>query len=126
MTTMVFFSSAGASYCMPVESTRGVRRNSGMVTLPAPSIDIAGLLPGDPPITVISALGKGGSHILILESGTTTFGLVVDNVTGVRRIATSDIGPPPEGQEQALISGTVRAGEHLVLVADPDALAERL
>ena len=36
MTTMVYFTSAGAAYCMPVESTRGVRRSTGMITLPRP------------------------------------------------------------------------------------------
>lgn len=126
MTTMVFFSTPAAAYCMPVESTRGVRRSTGMINLPAPRVDIAGIIPGDPPMTVISALGTGGGHILVLEAGTTTFGLLVDAVTGLRRIATSDLGPPPEGQDLPLVSGTVQVDGHLVLVADPDALAGRL
>jgi chemotaxis signal transduction protein len=126
MTTMVFFSTAQAAYCMPVDATRGVRRSTGMVTLPAPRVGIAGIIPGDPPMTVMSALGGGGNHILILESGTTTFGLLVDSVTGLRRIAAADIGPPPEGQDLPLVSGTIDTDGDLVLVADLDALAGRL
>lgn len=126
MTAMVFFTSAGAAYCTPVESTRGVRRSIGMVALPAPRIDIAGIIPGDPPMTVMSSLGTGGDHILILEAVETIFGLLVDTVTGLLRIAASDIGPPPEGQALPLISGTLHTGSHLVLVADPDALARQL
>ncbi len=126
MTTMVFFTSAGADYCMPVTSTRGVRRSTGMVALPAPRLDVAGIIPGDPPMTVTAALGTSGSHILIVEAGTRTFGLLVDAVTGLRRIATSDIGPPPEGQDRPLVCGTIRTDDHLVLVTDPTALAGRL
>ena len=126
MTTMVHFSSGGAAYCMPVHSTRGVRRSTGMIALPAPRVDVAGIIPGDPPMTVTSALGTGGAHILIVEAGPRTFGLLVDAVTGLRRIAASDIGPPPEGQDRPLVSGTIHAGDDLVLVADPDALAGRL
>jgi chemotaxis signal transduction protein len=126
VTTMVNFTSGGAAYCLPVQSTRGVRRSTGMVALPAPRVDIAGIIPGDPPMTVMSVLGTTGDHILIVESGRRTFGLLVDTVTGLRRIATSDIGPPPEGQDRPLVSGTIDAGDHLVLVTDPDALAGRL
>jgi chemotaxis signal transduction protein len=126
MTTMVHFTSGGAAYCMPVHSTRGVRRSTGMVALPAPRVDIAGIIPGDPPLTVMSTLGTSGNHILIVEAGPRTFGLLVDAVTGLRRIATSDIGPPPDGQDRSLVCGTIRADDHLVLITDPDALAGRL
>lgn len=126
MTTMVFFSASGAAYCMPVDSTRGVQRSAGMVALPAPRADIAGIIPGDPPMTVMSALGASGDHVLIVEAGRTTFGLLVEAVTGLRRIAASDIGPPPDGQDSPLVSGTVHAGGRLVLVTDPGGLAGRL
>ena len=95
MTTMVYFTSAGASYCMPVQSTRAVRRSTGMIALPAPRVDVAGIIPGDPPMTVISCLGTTGTNILIIEAGTKTFGLLVDTVTGLRRIAPTDLGPHP-------------------------------
>ena len=126
MTTMVYFESAGTAYCMPVDATRAVRRTSGMIVLPAPDADIAGILPGEPPLTVISPLGTGGSHVLVVEAGERTFGLLVDAVTGLRRVADADIGPSPAGQDRPLVCGTIDSGEQLVLVTDPDALAGRL
>ena len=126
MTTMVYFTAGGTSYCVPVESTQAVRRSTGMIALPAPRVDIAGIIPGDPPMTVISCLGTSGTNILIIEAGDTTFGLLVDAVAGLRRITPSELGPAPSGQDLPLISGTIRTEGHLVLVADPDALAGRL
>ena len=126
MTTMVCFNAAGAAYCMPVDATRAVRRTTGMITLPAARPDVAGLIPGDPPLTVISPLGTGGTHILIVETGEHTFGLQVDAVTGLRRIDDADIGPAPKGQDRTLISGTIGTGGDLVMVTDPSALAARL
>jgi len=125
-TTMVCFQSAGTAYCMPVQATRAVRRTSGMVALPAPGPDIAGILPGEPPLTVLSALGVNGTQVLVVEAGEKTFGLLVEAVTGLRRITDSDICPPPAGQSRSLVCGTIDAGGQLVLVTDPDALAGRL
>lgn len=126
MTTMVYFQSAGTAYCMPVDATCAVRRTAGMIVLPAPGPDIAGILPGDPPLTVISPLGTGGTQVLIVEAGELTFGLLVDSVTGLRKIPDSDISPSPAGQDRPLVCGTIETGDQLVLVADAKALAGRL
>jgi len=126
MTTMVCFESAGTAYCIPVQATRAVRRTAGMVALPAPGPDIAGILPGKPPLTVLSALGTDGTQVLVVEAGEKTFGLLVDTVTGLRRITDTDISPPPAGQGRALVCGTIDTGDQLVLVTDPSALAGRL
>lgn len=126
MTTMVCFHSAGSAYCLPVESTRAVRRLTGMISLPAPGVDIAGIIPGDPPLTVIAPLGAGGTHVLVVQAGEKIFGLLVDAVTGLRRITDADISPAPDGQGRQLVCGTIDAGGQLVLVADPAALAGRL
>lgn len=126
MTTMVCFTAAGAAYCMPVTATRAVRRTTGMITLPAARPDVAGLIPGDPPLTVISPLGTGGTHILIVETAEHTFGLQVDEVTGLRRVDDTEIHPAPQGQDQTLILGTIESGGELVMVTNPCALAARL
>jgi chemotaxis signal transduction protein len=123
---MVCFQSAGAAYCMPVQATRAVRPTTGMITLPAARPDVAGIIPGDPPLTVISPLGTGGTHILVVETGEQTFGLLVDAVTGLRRVDDADIRLAPHGQERALISGTIDAGGELVMITNPGALAARL
>ena len=126
MTTMVCFTAAGGAYCMPVFSTRAVRRTTGMIALPGAGRDVAGIIPGEPPLTVISSLGGGGHHVLVVESGNQTFGLQVDEVTGLRRVENADIRPAPQGQDRALISGTIESGGKLVLVTDASALAARL
>ena len=126
MTTMVCFTAAGAAYCIPVEATRAVRRTTGMITLPAARPDVAGLIPGDPPLTVLAPLGAGGSHILVVEIAARSFGLQVDTVTGLRRVDEADIRPAPQGQDRTLISGMIDTGGDLVMITDPSALAERL
>jgi chemotaxis signal transduction protein len=124
--TMVCFRAAGAAYCLPVEATRGVRSSSGMIVLPAARPDVAGLMPGSPPLTVISPLGAAGGHVLVVEAGDTTFGLLVDKVMGLRRVQDAHVRVAPRGQERGLVSGTLEDGDALILVADADALAERL
>jgi chemotaxis signal transduction protein len=126
MTTMVCFTAANADYCLPVQAARSVRTADGMISLPDPNPDVAGMIPGDPPLTVISPLHGDRGHILIVQAGEKTFGLLVDTVTGLRRIDDAEIGPAPEGQNSPLISGTLHTGDRLLLVADPLALAGQL
>ncbi|MCU1658357.1 MAG: hypothetical protein JWO57_3013 [Pseudonocardiales bacterium] len=126
MTTMVQFQLAGAAYAIPVQAVRGVRLVDGMIALPAPDRDVAGVIPGDPPLTVISPMGSAGTHILVIEVPDKTFGLLVDRVIGLRRVANADIGIAPRGQKHPLISGMVDANGELVLIADPQALAGHL
>jgi chemotaxis signal transduction protein len=126
MTTMVCFQSAGVAYCLPVQATRAVRPASGMTALPAPKPDVAGILPGKPPLTIICPLGTTGGYIMIIEAANTTFGLLVDHVTGLRQVADADISGAPVGQDDPLVSGTIDTGSQTILVADPNALAGRL
>ena len=126
MTTMVCFTAANAEYCLPVQAARGVRPVEGLILLPDPNPDVAGMIPGDPPLTVISPLHGDRGHILLIEAGGKTFGLLVDVVTGLRRIDDADIGPPPDGQKNPLVSGTLHSDGRLILVADPLALAGHL
>jgi chemotaxis signal transduction protein len=123
---MVYFEAAGARYCLPVQVTRSVRIADEMIALPDPAVDVAGIIPGDPPLTVISPLRSNGTHVLVIEADGKTFGLLVDAVTGLRRIDDADIRPAPQGQGRPLISGTLDTGGSLVLVADPSVLARQL
>lgn len=126
MTTMVYFHSAGAAYCLPVEATRAVRTAHGLIPVPGSSADIAGVLPGDPPLTVLSSLGDGGNQVIVVESRGKPFGLLVDVVSGLRRFADDEVRPAPTGQDPSFICGLVEVDGQLALVADPEALAARL
>ena len=120
------FRTAAGRYALPIESTLSVRKIEGMVTLPAPRSDVLGVLPGDPPLSVLTSLGAGGEHVLIIETHDVRYGLQVLEVFGIRHFADDQIGPPPGGQVDGLISGTVDGAEELTLVVDARALAARL
>ena len=126
MLTMVRFQAAGSMYCVPLHAARSVRTTEDLIELPDPATDVVGVLPGDPPLTVISPLRSEGRHILVMNADNKSFGLLVDVVTGLERFDAADVRPAPDGQDRNLVSGTLEADGHLVLVADPDALAERL
>ena len=127
MTTMVCFTAAGNAYCLPVGAVRSVGTTQGMVQLPDAGDDVTGIMRGDPTLTVISPLGAKGSRMLVIESGTANFGLLVDEVTGLRKIEDADIRHAPRGQERSLVCGTFDCEEGpLLLVVDPIALAGRL
>ena len=103
-----------------------MRKLDGLVVLPSPRDDILGVLPGDPPLSVLATLGAGGDHILVVVGGNVQYALSVLQVEGVRKFGDDDIGPPPEGQSGGLIAGTISGGDELILVVDACALAERL
>jgi chemotaxis signal transduction protein len=127
MRTMVRFSMSGIEYCLPVESTRAVRALEGLVPLPAPRQHVAGLLPGDPPLLVLSPFGVGGRRIIVVQADDdVAFGLLVDEVAGLRRIDETSVRTAPRGQERGLVSGTVDMDGELVMVADPTAMGADL
>jgi chemotaxis signal transduction protein len=126
MTTMVHFEAGGTHVCVPVQATRSVRTIDGMTALPDPATGVAGIIPGDPPLTVISPLGAKGLHVLVIEAGGMTFGLLVDAVIGLQRIDERELAPAPRGQGHPLVSGTFDIDGNLVLVADPTALARQV
>jgi chemotaxis signal transduction protein len=126
MKTMVCFRTVRGQFALPIESTLSVRSLDGLVDLPSPRDDIVGVLPGQPPLSVLSTLGVGGDHILVIEDDGVRYGLRVLEVLGVRRFEDDQIGPPPKGQSDGLISATVTDSDVLVLVADAKALACRL
>ena len=84
------------------------------------------MLPGDPPLSVMSSLGPGRAPVLVVEEDGRRCGLLVDAVTGLRRVADDAIGAPPPGQGHGLISGVLSQGDELVLVADPAGLVAGL
>jgi chemotaxis signal transduction protein len=126
MKTMVCFRTCNGRFALAVESTLSVRNMDGMVHLPSPREGVVGVLPGDPPLSVLSVLGAGGDHVLVVVADEVRYGLNVLEVIGVRRFDDGQIGPPPHGQLDGLISGTVSGGDELMLVIDAHAMAARL
>ena len=51
---------------------------------------------------------------------------VGDAVTELCQVQDDMVGPAPGGQARPLVSGTVERDGHLLLIADPDALAGEL
>jgi chemotaxis signal transduction protein len=126
MSTMVCFRAAGTTYALPLYAARAVRTAHDLVALPDPAPDGVGIIPGDPPHTVISPLRAEAGHILVVETGDRAFGLLVDAVTGLERFDESQIKRAPEGQGRPLVAGTLEVDGRLVFVTDPDALGGRL
>jgi chemotaxis signal transduction protein len=126
MTTMVCFRTSGAAYCLPLDVAVSVRTSEDLISLPDPAPEVAGIIPGNPPLTVISPFGSSGAHIIVVDAEQKKFGVLVDEVTGLRQVDAADMRPAPEGQARVLISGTLDNDGQLVFVADPIALAGRL
>jgi len=123
---MVRFRTGSGTFAVPVEAATAVRAAEGLVTLPGCRDDVVGLLPGEPPITVLSTLGTGRDHVLVLAVDDVVFGLFVEEVLGVRAVDETAIGAPPEGQDEDYITGTISGPGELTLIADPVVLAGRL
>jgi chemotaxis signal transduction protein len=126
MMTVVEFHTGTGRYCVPVDAAVAGRPASGLVDLPAPRAGVVGILPAAKPITVLAVLGSGSDHVLVLTAEGHTFGLLVQEVTGLSRIDPATIHSAPDGQDVAFISGVIKRDDGLVLVADPAALADRL
>ena len=120
---MVEFRVGGTDYCLPVDEARAVRSSEGMIALPAPRPHVAGLLAGDPPLTVVAPFGSDGRWVIVVEVEDVVYGLLVDTVAGLRRVDETDLRDAPLGQHREILSGSVTVDGHLLLVTDPVAMA---
>lgn len=133
MTTIVRFRADHRQYAVPVEHVTEVRSASDLTPLPESRAGVAGLMRrGDDAITVLSVVGDhrdAGEHIIVIDEGGLTFGLLVDQVTGVHVVADDQIGPVPPGQDRETVVGVLTprdASDEIVLVLDCAALRGRL
>jgi chemotaxis signal transduction protein len=127
MRTIVRFRTAEGDYAVPVEQVLEVRSRAGLSPLPAPLPGVAGLMRRDNgALPVLTVLGPGGHHVVIVENGPLSFGLLVEEVTGVLQVDETQISAPPPGQHQPLVSGVLHGDEGLVMLLDVDALAGKL
>lgn len=126
MTTVVAFRCGGQDWAVALERVERVLGATGMLALPDPRPGVAGLLYRDgDAVTVLSPLGAGPpGQVLVLEDGGRTVGLLVDQVTGIRRVE-GEAGPRPGGQRSPLVAG-VLPGPSPLLLLDVGALAREL
>jgi chemotaxis signal transduction protein len=115
---MVRFTTGFGAWVVAIEHVLEVRPSTVVRPLPAPERGVAGVLDHKgAAVPVLTSLGVGRRHVLVLESGSTVAGLLVDEVTGVVSIEPDSIGPAPAGQRSPLVEGTVReAGSDADLV----------
>jgi chemotaxis signal transduction protein len=126
MKTLVYFSAAARRYAVPVEATVAVRSAAALVPLPSATDGVIGMLPEDPPLSVLDVLGSDGRQILVLESRGVRFGLLVEHVAGLRRVDETTIGAGPPGLDRGLITGVINDGAGVIMIADPAGLAVAL
>ena len=125
MRTVVCFRAGAGEYAVPVEQVREVRADQALMPLPRARPGVVGLLPiGEDAFVVVDALGAAGTQVLLLEGGTSFFGLRVEEVTGVKTV--TDVGPAPAGQDDELIDGVFTDEDHLTLLVSVDKLGERI
>jgi chemotaxis signal transduction protein len=117
MTTVVSFRSGGQDWAVTLERVKRVLAANGLMPLPDPKPGVAGLLYRDgDTVTVLSPLGAGGpGQVLVLDDRGMTVGLLVDEVTGIRRVE-DEPGPPPGGQQSPLVAGVLPGADPLLLL----------
>lgn len=138
MSTVLRFSASGIRYVVDVAMVVEVRDARELapllVGLPDPQPGVLGLLPdrdGGGAVSVLTLLGPGRLHVLVLRAAPRVFGLMVDEVHGLSRLTGHDAGPAPAGQRSEVLIGTVAvpdaAGDTVThLLLDPARLADAL
>jgi chemotaxis signal transduction protein len=123
----VAFRAGGSEWAIPVDQAREVRVARGLAPLPAPAPGVVGLMTGgEVALPVLGVLAAHGSHVLVVESEGRSFGLLVDEVVGVRQAGDVEVGPPPAGQDAPLVAAVLLSGGAMSFVLDASALARAL
>jgi chemotaxis signal transduction protein len=122
--TLVRFETGAGHWAVAIDRVREIRKSDGIAPLPNARPGVAGVLRlGDQVLTVLSALGAGSSHVLVLDGADRRFGLLCESASGVMRIEEDQILPRAQNP---LVSGTVETDEGTVMLLDVDALGRAL
>jgi len=126
MKTLVHFATETGEWAVPIDRVQEVRLAVGITPLPAAKPGIAGLLRrGDEVIAVLSLLGAGAGHVLVIDGDGERYGLLAETAIGILRVEEDEIGAPPNGQEDPVVSGVIRAeGGRMILLLDADELCK--
>lgn len=127
MKAIVCFRAPGGNYAVPVEQVSSVRPAAEITPLPSPRPGVVGLVSfGEKSLSVLSVLGSESGHVMLVEDDGLSFGLLVEEVTGVQQIDEATIGPPPPGQDRAVVGGVLSSDDALVMMLDLTVLRGRL
>jgi chemotaxis signal transduction protein len=127
MTTVVRFRAPGGQYALPVDNVTEIRTAADIARLPAPRPGVVGLVSVDgEALPVLSLLGATGQHIVVVEDGDETFALLVEEVLGVSEVPESNLGPPPAGQDRAVVASVVSDDVGMVQLLDIAVLSGRV
>jgi chemotaxis signal transduction protein len=116
------FTTEQGTFGLPIANVRRIVSTAELGEMPEPRARVAGvLLEGQALIPVLDTLGASGELIIVMELDGAAAGVLVDDVAGV--VSTSDeLGPPPIGQLEALVSGTITVGRDTTMLIDPHVL----
>lgn len=128
MRTLVHFVTATGEWAVPIDRVQEVRLAQGIAPLPVAKPGIAGVLRrGDEVITVLSLLGEGEGHVLVLDGAGERYGLLAESAIGILRVDDEAIAPPPAGQEDPVVAGVIRPDDgRIVMLLDADELGRAL
>lgn len=128
MIALVCFTAPDGQRCaLDVAHTGAVVALGELEALPAPLPEVLGLLRvGGERLPVLAALGRPGSHVLLVDAGAGRFGLLVGAVDGVVRVRPEELTEAPRGQARPVVRAVAGGAGHGALLLDPDVLAEGL
>jgi chemotaxis signal transduction protein len=76
-------------------------------------------------LSVLAPFGEG-TYVVIVDTGTAAFGLVVKEVLGVVHIDEADVEPAPAGQADSLVIGVVGRDDGQDLVVSPQRIWQKV
>jgi chemotaxis signal transduction protein len=126
-TKIVRFTAATGEYAIVAERVLQIRSASDIVAMPSPSPQVVGLISFDArALSVVSAFGAGGDHVLIVDTDSGPFGILAEQVTAVVDIDPGSIGGRPGGQAGGFVSGVITQAGKMTMLVDPEAVARLL
>ena len=127
------FSLAGGEYGVGILKVREILQYETVTPVPSTPRSVRGVINLRGQVIPVLDLRKhfgiaaGGetrrSRVVVSELGRHTVGLMVDGVSEVVTVATTEIEPPPSliaGANDGQVCGVARLGDRLVLFIDPD------
>jgi chemotaxis signal transduction protein len=124
MPTLVRFRTESGEFAIPVEFSREVCV-ADVAPAPETRHGMAGMMRwGSDIIPVLTSLGAGSRHVLVLDAGEGPFGLLVSEVTEVVSVSEGRLMPPPRGHDGSAVVSVINLGPEIIMVVDAKRLWE--